>query len=156
MRYIWPIVSNISSVIAIAALWGIDADSPLWVKIILTLLVIIVSVITICFDKKRKYRVTGYSVDNCNKVDKLLIQNAKRLQVDMLVSVYMFYEEEIVLVAIGALAENEDDNDGIIQVNIEHRINDELLSKIAKNDKMIKRFFVKDVVRFSDVSELMK
>lgn len=156
MRYVWPIISNISSVVAIAALWGINDQSALWVKITLTIFVFIVSIMTIIFGKKRKHRVTGFSVDDNNQVNKLLIKNAKNLQLDMLVSVYILYEEEIVLVAIGALAENEEDDDGVIQVNIEHRINDELLSKIAKNDKMKRRYFVRDTVRFSDVSDLMK
>ena len=156
MRHIWPIITNVSSAIAIAALWGINESSALWVKITLTVFVVIVSIMTIIFGKKRKYKVTGFSVDDNNQVNKLLIKNAKSLQLDMLVSVYIFYEEEIILVAIGALAENEEDDDGVIQVNIEHRINDELLSKIAKNDKMKRRYFVRDTVRFSDVSDLMK
>ena len=50
---------------------------------------------------------------------------------DTLVSVYVRYEEgEIELVAIGALSESADKRGRYVQVNIEHRIKDELLSKI--------------------------
>lgn len=57
---------------------------------------------------------------------------------DTLVSVYVRYEEEIELVAIGALSESADKSGRYVQVNIEHRINDELLSKIMQNDRMKK------------------
>ena len=86
----------------------------------------------------------------------MLIPNSRKLQMDTLVSVYVRYEEEIELVAIGALSESADKSGRYVQVNIEHRINDELLSKIMQNDRMKKRYFIEDTVRFSDISDLMK
>ena len=83
-------------------------------------------------------------------------RHSRKLQMDTLVSVYVRYEEEIELVAIGALSESADKSGRYVQVNIEHRINDELLSKIMQNDRMKKRYFIEDTVRFSDISDLMK
>lgn len=156
MEKIWLIIANVASIVTIATLWGISSDSSVEEKVILALFAVVTSVITALWGHSNKYKVKGYSCDknDTGKVAYLLIKNAKKLHFDTLVSVYIQYEEEIVLVAIGSLAENGDNR--YAQVNIEHRINEQLLSKIMVNDKMIKRYFVKDTVRFSDISDLIK
>lgn len=158
MKFIWLIITDLASVITIVAMWGIGNNSPLAVRVVVTVLAVFFSVATLFWSHRRRYKVKGYSRDNNDnsKVAYLLISNSRNLHIDMLVSIYVQYEEEIELVAIGALSENADENDRYVQVNIEHRINDELLSKIMKNDKMKKRYFIKDTVRFSDISDLMR
>lgn len=158
MGFIGSIISDLASIITIVTLWGISANSPLLLKIAVVLVSVLLSVGIIVWHHRRKYKVKGYSRDknDNSKVAYMLIPNSRKLQMDTLVSVYVRYEEEIELVAIGALSESADKSGRYVQVNIEHRINDELLSKIMQNDRMKKRYFIEDTVRFSDISDLMK
>lgn len=152
------ILANMASMIGIAALWGISANSPFYIKLGLSIVALTIGVLSVLWRHKKKYRVKGYSLkkDAPGTVDNLLIQKTKRLRIDTLVSIYKKDDFDIELVAIGYVTENEDEKDGLLQIHIEHSINDGLLNKIIKNEKMKKCYFVKDTVRFADIQDLLK
>ena len=79
MKFIGLIITDLASVITIVAMWGIGNNSPLAVRVVVTVLAVFFSVATLFWSHRRRYKVKGYSRDNNDnsKVAYLLISNKK-------------------------------------------------------------------------------
>lgn len=158
MQIILAIVAVLADVITISSIWGINDASPLWLKIVITIVAIILGAVMVvltydAYDIKVKryhYKEQGNEFRVYTKKNRYLVDGS-------VVSIYYKYveheEEHDDLVALGYVF--IDDKDSDVQIKIFKMIDEQLVRNILSSNKSCKKYHVKPNVEFSRISEMI-
>ena len=146
----------VADIVTVLTIWGISDESPLWQKVLVTIIAVIVAIISVgasdAYDIKAiNYyytKKTGYRI--YTKKNKYLVEGS-------VVSIYYKYreqeEEHDELVALGYVF--ADDNSSKIQIKVFNLINEGLMSNILASKNSYKKYHIKPNVEFSRISQIV-
>lgn len=147
-----------ADILTILSVWGINDASPLWQKIVITIVAIVISaVIVILTYDAYDIKVKRYHYKEKVNEFRVYTKKNKYLVDGSVVSIYYKYqkqEEECDdLVALGYVFINEKSSD--IQIKIFKMIDEKLFRNILTSNKSCKKYHVKPNVEFSRISDIV-
>lgn len=158
MQKIFAVMATIADILTILSVWGINDKSPLWLKIVITIIAIVISLVMVilthdAYDIKVKryhYKEKANEFRVYTKKNKYLVDGS-------VVSIYYNYQKHEEkcdeLVALGYVF--IDDKDSDVQIKIFKMIDETLVRKILSSNKSCKKYHVKPNVEFSRISEIV-
>ena len=142
------ILGIFADILAVFALWGIDGDSPVCLKIICTITFVLFA-LKVSVKESYPAKVSDYCWPVGEKPT-LFINKNSNFKDNALVSIYIKEDNNIKLAAIGFVI--NENGDKYVQIKVFRYISDSNMCKINFNKKSYKKFFVKPDVRYSDIS----
>lgn len=155
MDYVYTTLSIVSSIITISAIWGINENSSLIIKIVLTAGAGIIVLVSFFINGLMKIVPKNYAVDqNTNDVSSIIVKKHKFLQVDTLVTIFMKDQDVIHVVAIGTVVDYYPNN--MVQIDIVFYNDKDFLNRIKNNQTNIKKYYIVPRIRYTDIIDKLK
>lgn len=141
MQKILALVAIFADILTILSVWGINEESPLWLKIVITIIAIVIGIVMVVLTHDAyDIMVKRYHYKEKENEFRVYTKKNKYLVDGSVVSIYYKYEEHEEehdeLVALGYVF--IDDNDPDIQIKIFNMINEKLVRNILSSNKSCK------------------
>lgn len=148
----------VADILTILSVWGINDASPLWLKIVITIVAIVISIIMVILTcDAYDIKVKRYHYKEKENEFRVYTKKNKYLVDGSIVSIYYKYQEHEEecddLVALGYVF--IDDKDSDVQIKIFKMIDEKLVRNILSSNKSCKKYHVKPNVEFSRISEIV-
>lgn len=138
IQKILSIVAIFSDILTILSVWGISSESPLWLKILITVIAIIIGVVMVVLTHDAyDIKVKSYHYKEEQNEFRVYTKKNKFLIDGSIVSIYYKYkeheEEHDDLVALGYVFVDENASD--VQIKIFNMINERLVRNILASNR---------------------
>lgn len=158
IQKILSIVAIFSDILTILSVWGISSESPLWLKILITVIAIIIGVVMVVLTHDAyDIKVKSYHYKEEQNEFRVYTKKNKFLIDGSIVSIYYKYkeheEEHDELVALGYVFVDENASD--VQIKIFNMINERLVRNILASNRSCKKYHIRPSVEFSRVSQIV-
>ena len=158
IQKILSIVAIFSDILTILSVWGISSESPLWLKILITVIAIIIGVVMVVLTHDAyDIKVKSYHYKEEQNEFRVYTKKNKFLIDGSIVSIYYKYkeheEEHDDLVALGYVFVDENASD--VQIKIFNMINERLVRNILASNRSCKKYHIRTSVDFSRVSQIV-
>lgn len=158
VQIILAVMAIVADILTILSVWGINAESPLWLKIGITIVAITISVVMVVLTHDAyDIKVKRYHYKEKENEFRVYTRKNKYLVDGSVVSIYYRYqdqeEERDDLVALGYVF--IDDKDSDVQIKIFKMIDERLVRNILSSNKSCRKYHVKPNVEFSRISEII-
>lgn len=155
---ILAVMAVFADILTFLSVWGINNTSPLWLKIVITVLAIVISTVMVILTYSAyDIKVKRYHYKEREQEFRVYTKKNKYLVDGSVVSIhhkYVKHEEEFdELVALGYVF--IDDKTPDVQIKIFKMINEESFRNILVSNKSCKKYYVKPNVEFSCISEII-
>lgn len=158
IQNILAVMAIVADILTILSVWGINDASPLWLKIVITIVAIVISIIMVVLTYDTyDIKVKRYHYKEKENEFRVYTKKNKYLVDGSIVSIYYKYQEHEEecddLVALGYVF--IDDKDSDVQIKIFKMIDEKLVRNILSSNKSCKKYHVKPNVEFSRISEIV-
>ncbi len=158
VQIILAVMAIFADILTILSVWGIDAESPLWLKIGITIVAITICVAMVVLTHDAyDIKVKRYHYKEKENEFRVYTRKNKYLVDGSVVSIYYRYqdqeEERDDLVALGYVF--IDDKDSDVQIKMFKMIDERLVRNILSSNKSCRKYHVKPNVEFSRISEII-
>ena len=147
-------LSFVSSIITIFAIWGLDRESPIGIKIVLSVGtgVIFLAVYLVQKILFKSIIPIDYATDSeTNDVGAIIVKKRNDLQIDTLVTIYHKEQTITKMAAIGVVVDISEEK--TLQIDILSKQNKDILNKMKDNQTNIKQYYVVPYVKYIDVED---
>lgn len=156
MKNVLTAIAIFADFITIASIWGINAESPLWAKIVITIMGIIIGVIVIVLTYDASdIKIKKYHYKEQENELRVYAKKNKYLIAGSIVSIYYKYveheEEHDDLVALGCVIKDDKNS----EIKIFNIANEKLMKNIFSSNKSYRKYHIKPNVEFSRISEIV-
>lgn len=140
--------------ITVISIWGFGESCPVWLRILVTILLIIATLLFIIAEKRKNdvEKIHDYALNDDGTLTHIFIKKNENYQENTLVSIYMKDTNLEFIVGIGLVTSTSDDKN--IQVKIIYAIDESAINKMWRNKSNIKSYFTRSRVRYTDINTL--
>lgn len=152
------VLGTVADILAILSIWFIEADSPIWVKLLVTMVALLVGIaIILLAHDTYDIKVKKYHYKNNEDEFRVYTKKNKFLVEGSIVSVYYKYREFEntcdKLVAIGYVFFDEKEKD--VEIKIFKIIEDSLMRNILASNKSCKNYHIKPNIDYMHISDII-
>lgn len=153
LQYIIVLLEIVSDVLSILSVWGIFEKCHLWLKIVVTIIVLILCIMLVLMYDIHDIKLKSYYYDKIEDKYRVYTKKNNNLVDGSLVSIYykyMKYEEKYdEFVAVGKVIISN--NSPYVQIIVTKIINEKLLENIKNSNENYKNYHIRPNIYCCDI-----